>query len=119
MISFQDIKIGPKLIAAFLVIGLVPFAIIGLISLNSSSNALHQASFNQLEAVRAIKKAQIESFFAERQGDMGVLIETVGTMRTTAFSKLEAIQVIKANQITNYFKGIEGQINILSGKSVV
>ena len=90
--SLKNLKIGPKLITAFLAIGIVPFAIIGLVALDRASDALSRQAFNQLEGVRGIKKAQIETFFAERKGDMGVLMETVDTLRTEAISKLTAIR---------------------------
>ncbi len=62
--GLAKLKIGPKLIAAFLVIGIVPFAIIGLVALDRASEALSDQAFNQLEGVRGIKKVQIENFFA-------------------------------------------------------
>ncbi len=66
-------SIGTKLLLAFLVMGLVPFAVVALMSLNSSSTALNAEAFNQLESVRDIKKTQIEGFFGERLGDVNVL----------------------------------------------
>ena len=68
---------------------------------------------NQLISVRDIKKAQIENFFHERQGDMGVLVETVGTLREEAFRKLDAVQKIKSNQIEQYFEERQGDMGVL------
>ncbi|MBT3557062.1 MAG: hypothetical protein HN644_12770 [Rhodospirillales bacterium] len=51
-----NLRIKPKLIASFLAIGLVPFAVAGGISLSQSSSALEKAAFNQLEGIREIKK---------------------------------------------------------------
>ncbi len=102
MSVFKDMKLGTKLLVSFLAVGVIPFAIIGVTSLNKASTALSSQAFNQLGGVREIKKAQIEQFFGERQGDMGVLMETVGTLRTEAFAKLEAVQQIKKDQIENY-----------------
>jgi len=106
----RNLKIKPKLVAAFLAVGLIPFAVIGLVSINVSSSELSKSAFNQLEGVRSIKKAQIEKFFDERQGDMGVLMETVGTLRREAFQKLTAIREIKKNAIESYFQSIENQV---------
>ena len=86
---FKNMKLGTKLILAFLAVGVIPFAVIGITSLVKSSDALSKQAYGSLEAVRGIKKTQIESFFNERQGDMGVLVETVGTLRKEAFDKLE------------------------------
>lgn len=110
---FSNMKLGSKLLAAFLAVGIIPFAIIGIISLTKSSTALSNLAFNQLEAVREIKKAQIEQFFEERKGDMGVLMETVGTLRSEAFAKLDAIQNIKKAQLLDYFGAMKGQLDVL------
>ena len=59
---FSNMKLGTKLIVAFLAVGLIPFAVIGGISLKKSGDALSGQAFNQLEAVREIKKKQIETF---------------------------------------------------------
>ena len=109
---FKDMKLGTKLLVSFLAVGVVPLAFVGVISLTKSSNALSQASFNQLNSVREIKKVQIEKFFAERQGDMGVLVETVGTLRKEAFDKLEAIQMSKKSQIESYFTNAFSQMGV-------
>ena len=113
-VSLKNLKIGPKLIAAFLIIGIIPFAVIGLVALDRASGALSNQAFNQLEGVRGIKKAQIESFFAERKGDMGVLMETVDTLRTEAIGKLKAIREIKKAAVVRYFAGIRDQVLTLS-----
>ncbi len=112
--NLKNLKIGPKLIAAFLVIGIVPFAVIGLVALNRASDALSTQSFNQLEGVRGIKKAQIETFFAERKGDMGVLMETVDSLRTEAISRMTALRESKKASIVRYFDSIRDQVLTLS-----
>lgn len=73
MKRFKDIKLGIKLIYSFLAVGIIPLGVLGLISINLSTKALEHAAFNQLEAVREIKKFQIESFFQERISDIKVL----------------------------------------------
>ncbi len=101
---FNNMKLGTKLLIFFLIVGVIPFATIGVISLVKSSGALSKQAFNQLTGVREIKKSQIERFFDEREGDMGVLTETVGTLRKEAFDKLKAVHEIKKNQIEDYFE---------------
>ena len=73
MKRLKDIKIGVKLICSFLGVGIIPLTVLGIISINQSTNALEHTAFNQLEAVRQIKKFQIENFFHERLGDIKVL----------------------------------------------
>ena len=96
-------RIGVKLITAFLLIGIIPLLVSSFISSQKSSAALSKASFNQLSGVREIKKSQIESFFHERKGDMGVLMETVNTLRAEAFNKLEAKHDLKTAMLKDYF----------------
>ncbi len=110
-------KIKTKLTVAFLVCGLTPLAIATAISyINSNKSlidistqgkvALEEGAHNQLVTMRDMKQKQVENYFAERQGDMGVLMETVSTLRTEAFSKLQALQEIKKDQIETYFEGL-------------
>jgi len=112
MLKLKDIKMKPKLTGLFLIVGLIPLMLIGWWGSRLASQALMEKSFGQLEGVRGIKKAQIENFFGERQGDMGVLMETVGTLRKEALEKLEAIQEIKKAQLTDYFEILKSQLHI-------
>ncbi|MCW8916414.1 MAG: methyl-accepting chemotaxis protein [Magnetovibrio sp.] len=115
----MSLRLKPKMITAFLAVGLLPFAIISFISINQSSTALEDAAFNQLEGVRGIKKAQIEKFFEERQGDTEVLAETATSLMTEAFSKLDAIRAIKKSQIQNYINGIGDDVLTLANNHMV
>ncbi len=113
MVRIQDVKMKPKLIGLFLLMGLIPLVIVGWWSMNLASNSLMEKNYAQLEAVRGIKKTQIEKYFAEREGDMGVLVENVGTLRKEAFAKLKAIQEIKKSQLTDYIETMKAQLHIL------
>jgi len=115
----MNLRVRPKLIAAFLIIGILPFAIIGIISLVQTKAALNTASFNQLEGVRGIKKAQIDKFFEERQGDANVLAETATTLMEEAFAKLDAIRAIKQGQIKSYLDGIRQDTQIMANNKGV
>ena len=113
----KKMNLSTKLITLFLAVGVIPAAIIGTIALITASRDMKdqkKVTFGTLTAVREIKKAQIEQYFAERQGDMGVLMETVGALRQEAFAKLGAVQAIKKNQIENYFDERIGDITVLS-----
>ncbi|MEE9465829.1 MAG: methyl-accepting chemotaxis protein, partial [Candidatus Neomarinimicrobiota bacterium] len=111
---FSDITISKRLIVFFMFVGLVPLATIGILAYVQASSALNMASFNTLIAVREIKKNQIEKFFAERNGDMNVLAETVATLRLESFNKLKAVQAIKASQISGYFGERLADASVLS-----
>ncbi len=69
----NKIRMSPKLIGLFLLVGILPLAIIGTLSFFVASNALQQQAFNQLISLRDVKKSQIESWFGERYGDINVL----------------------------------------------
>ena len=62
---FRNMKLGIKLLVAFLTVGVVPFAVTGVLSLRNASQALTEKAYGQLEGLRGIKKARIENFFAE------------------------------------------------------
>ena len=112
---FADLSMKVKLIAFFLVVGVTPLAIAAWLTFSQASSALEGAKtesadslstqvFSQLVALRDVKKNQIENYFGEREGDMGVLVETVATLREEAFNKLAAIREIKKNQIEQFFE---------------
>ncbi len=107
-------KLSTKLLIVFLAVGVLPLATVGTISLLKSKSGLETAAFNQLNSISAIKSAQIESFFSEREGDMGVLVETVGTMRSNAVDKLEISRDLKAHQIEGFFQERMGDAKVLA-----
>ncbi|HIJ23210.1 MAG: HAMP domain-containing protein [Gammaproteobacteria bacterium] len=116
---FSHIQLKQKLLIAFLSVGIIPFSIIGVISLQQASDALEVQSFNQLEAVRGIKRDQISRFFQDRQGDMNVLAETVATLRQEAFNKLTAVRDGKKAAIESYFNTVKSQVSTLSANHSV
>jgi methyl-accepting chemotaxis protein len=107
-------RLSTKLLAAFLAVGVIPFAVVSLISLVESSDALSESAYQQLVAVRDIKMAQIDKYFSERKGDINVLMETVGTLRQEAFNKLKAVQELKKAHLQDYFLKCQGDIKSLS-----
>ena len=122
--------LGKKLIVSFLGCGLIPLAVVAYMSFSTAnsgmteteeqgSTALNQNAINQLVALRDVKKGQVETYFGERQGDLGVLVETVGTLRAEAFNKLKSVQAIKRKQVEGYFAERLGDASVLSGNSVV
>lgn len=100
-------------------VGILPFAFVGWISVDNSKEALNAQIQNQLVSVRDIKKAQIEQFFQEREGDMGVLVETVNTLRSEAINKLIAVREVKRAAVKRYFQTIQNQIITFSEDQMV
>ncbi len=116
---FSMKKLGPKLLCAFLGVGLIPFAILALVTINQSSDALSENAFNQLEGVREIKKAQVEKFIGDRRTDLNSLITNVKNLRQAAFDKLEAVKSIKRSALEKYFQTIRDQVMTFSENRMV
>jgi methyl-accepting chemotaxis protein len=95
--------LGAKLIIAFLFVGVIPFAVIGGVSLLKTSSALSKQAFAQLETVREIKRCQVESLFSGLKQGMNVLMETVAAMKQAAFEKLLTAQQLKRSQLESFF----------------
>lgn len=70
-------KLKYKLLFSFLGLGLVPALLVSLTSIQIASNSLTTQAYNQLTSIRAIKQSQIDSYFAERKGDLDMLGENV------------------------------------------
>ncbi len=49
---FRHMKLGTSLLAAYLAVGVIPFAVIGIISLIKAERALEKQAFDQLESIR-------------------------------------------------------------------
>ncbi|MDH4322382.1 MAG: methyl-accepting chemotaxis protein, partial [Desulfobulbaceae bacterium] len=99
---FSKLKLGQKLLIAFLCVGVIPFSVVGLTALIKASAALDQAAFNQLNAVQGIKKAQVSTFFDERHGDMNVLVETISNFIKEA-GTIDAAMASLTEGGTDYF----------------
>lgn len=79
MLKMNDIKMKPKLMTLFLLVGLIPLLVIGWWSIQRATDALMQSSFSQLEGIRSIKKHQIEEFFNERMHALEILSKSADT----------------------------------------
>jgi len=112
-LSLNNIKMKPKLIGLFLIVGLIPLIVVAVFSMTRAQSALMDQAYGNLEAVHETKKHQITTYFAEREGDMGVLVETVSTLRNETFGKLEALLVTRKNEIKRYFETLTNQVHAL------
>lgn len=107
-------KITQKLLIAALIIGLTPMIIIGSVAIVKIHHALTNQAFNQLQSIREIKKAQLESFFTEKQRDIHILLEMIANLKQHAFQQLQSIQEHKKAQLEWYFQDIFNDIQVLS-----
>jgi len=65
MNKFKNLKIGTKLIVFFLIVGIIPMSLLGILAVKNSSKALSDATLEKLESVQSLKKEAIESYFAD------------------------------------------------------
>jgi len=115
----SKLKISAKLIISFMVLGMVPFMVIGLETINLSVTALEKQAYNQLESLRGVKKAQIENFFKARESDADVLVDMAGSLRSEALNKLTAVRQIKKTAIESYIQTITNQVETLSNNQMI
>lgn len=117
--NLKNLAMQPKLIGLMLIISLIPLSIVAYFSAQNASNALLKSSYNQLTAMREVKRSQLERFFSERKGDMGVLMETTAALLHSENEKLQAIQDLKISEIENLFNSIEASVNVTKGSPYV
>lgn len=115
----KEMSISRKLVIAFIIVGLVPFAIVAAVSLWQASNALQQKSFENLQAVRTLKTNQIQDFFEGRQNDAALLTDLVSSVRNDTYAKLEGIRSVKREAVQNYFETSFSQLLSLSQSLIV
>ncbi|MBN2447295.1 MAG: hypothetical protein JXO22_11240 [Phycisphaerae bacterium] len=117
--------LGTKLVTSFLACGVIPLGIVAYMSYRTADNGmdtvtqhgtdgLEQGAYNQLTALRDVKKQQIEKYFGEREGDLNVLVENVKSLRANAFDKLATVQELKKAQIEAYFTKVREDIATLA-----
>ncbi len=95
MSYLKSLSLKAKFTLLFVVIGLLPVIVVSIISTMSSTEDVKSKVYNQLHAINQIKRQAIESYFEERKGDMGVLVNIADTLREQAIAKLSAVQDIK------------------------
>jgi methyl-accepting chemotaxis protein len=110
--NLKNVAMQPKLIGLMLIISLIPLSIVAYFSAQNASDALIKSSYNQLTAMREVKRSQLERFFSEREGDMGVLMETTAALLHSENEKLQAIQDLKIAELQNLFHTIEASVNV-------
>jgi len=119
MLRLKDIKMKPKLISLFLIIGLIPIIIVGFWSARIATDSLMKKSYDQLIAMREIKKSAINKYIQERTSDMSVALDTVQSLKNAAFRQLQTSQELKKAQIEKLFSTIRNDIEVLSNSEDV
>ncbi|MCP4155507.1 MAG: hypothetical protein GY757_47730 [bacterium] len=81
-------KMKPKLIGYFVFVGLAALLLLGWAAVQHAKHIVMENSYIQLETVRDLKKARIETFFYQCQGDVRVLANNPYVIQ--AFKELKA-----------------------------
>jgi methyl-accepting chemotaxis protein len=110
----QNLNLKVKFTLLFILIGLLPAIIIATISTSNSSSDVTIKVYNQLTAINQIKKQGIITYFEERQGDMGVLVNIADTLKTRAFEQLTGVNTLKKSQVLDYINNNNSQLKILA-----
>ncbi|MEP9412651.1 MAG: hypothetical protein HRF42_14910 [Candidatus Brocadia sp.] len=71
----MKITLNAKIITLFVIAGLLPFIITGMLSYRIASKSLSEQTFNHLLSVRDIKKREIEGYFERIRLDISALSE--------------------------------------------
>ncbi len=98
----MKIGMGTKVITLFLIAGIVPLAIMGILGYKSSSSSLREQAFNQLVSVRETKKKQIEDYFATIRKQIRTFSENGMVVDAMREFKATFKDVRKENGITDY-----------------
>lgn len=100
----KNLAISKKLLIALTAIGLVPIAVVCMVSLAFTTSALEEKAFQQLSAVGSMKGKQIDEYFHDREEDTFVFQELMKTVRAETEDKLQAIRQTKKDAIETYFE---------------
>ncbi|MBQ4832093.1 methyl-accepting chemotaxis protein [Pseudoalteromonas sp. MMG010] len=119
MNNLFNLRLNSKLTLLFLIVGILPALILLIISTKNSSSDITNKVGSSLTAINNIKKESIERYFAERQGDMSVLVEIASAFKSEAFAKLNAVNTVKSNQLHDYFNQNKQQLHFLASQSIV
>ncbi len=131
----MKISMGAKVIILFLIAGLVPLAVMGVMSNKSSSTALKKQAFNQLVSIRETKKKQIEDYFSTIRkqvrtfSENGMVVDAMKGFKTSFHdvrkqnditdSKLEEYRTALKTYYTNDFTNKYKQLNNGQGPDAV
>ena len=92
-----------RLLMFFLPLSLIPLIVVSFLAYFQARDALQQAAGDKLEAVRTIKKYQIENYLAERQSAANATADLVNMLRQQAFARLEALRDAKRATLVRLF----------------
>lgn len=88
----RNLGLSKKLMSAFLLVALIPLAIVIAFALSNSSDALNKQTYAQLEAVSEVKKSAIERHFNDIKAQLlflshSTILQSAASELTDAFTE--------------------------------
>jgi methyl-accepting chemotaxis protein len=74
----KRINLAPKLVTLFLLVGLVPLAIVSFVAYNQAASAVQSEAEMRLKAVTEIKADRVEAFFSRQRQYASTLADLRG-----------------------------------------
>ncbi|MFP4565656.1 MAG: methyl-accepting chemotaxis protein [Spirochaetaceae bacterium] len=104
MFRLKNMKLKPKLVMLFLLVGIIPLAVVGFWATRLSTDALMDSSFAQLNAMREAKAHEIEGYFETNRHELAVLVNTAAALEQQLFQELHAVHHNKQQAVERYFE---------------
>ena len=85
---FNNLPVSRKLVGALLIAGLIPMAIVSVLSYSMAQNQLQDQAFAKLKSVRDIKAAAVSRYFDQVESQLVTLAESSQTVEAmSSFSR--------------------------------
>jgi len=101
---YRDLSLRWKLILAFVLVGLIPFAIGSYIAVQESTKGLIAQTNARLEGVTRRRVQNIQNMLKESIDDLSVLEQSVDAFLKDRQKKNEAINALKAAELERFFE---------------
>ncbi len=126
---FRNLSMTVQLIAFFLVVGIIPLAMTAWFTYSGADQALTKATsqateslqsqtFEQLSALRDVKKTQVEKYFAQSKLELAVLSDTIADLKAEAVRKITAMQGLKVDALQKLFEQFVVDIRAQQDRSI-
>lgn len=102
-------KLKHRMLVSLLGVGIVPALVITLLSLNTASSSLETQTFNQLEALREVKKSAVERYFKTAEGqiittaEIPSIADAMASM-SQAFTNLASSDTAASSSLVRYYQ---------------
>ncbi len=101
----MKIGMSTKIITLFLIAGIVPFAVNGMLSYRAASTSLKEQAFNQLVSLREMKKMEVEDYFSTIRKQIDILSKDkmiIGLMKALKIAFKNIRNDVSDSQLKEY-----------------